>query len=144
MLRSMTAYVSTNQSYKGCIISCDIKSVNGKSLDINFKSNFILPKVELAIWIVEERLRLAVAVERPAEHTLQHAQPLAVVRSHGCAALGQQVRCAGRCGRAAKAHPKFSHHTAALSSALVAADANNILTAAAALDHRLVSGRHDE
>ena len=49
MLRSMTAYVSTNQSYKGCIISCDIKSVNGKSLDINFKSNFILPKVELAI-----------------------------------------------------------------------------------------------
>ena len=49
MLRSMTAYVSTNQSHKGCIISCDIKSVNGKSLDINFKSNFILPKVELAI-----------------------------------------------------------------------------------------------
>ena len=49
MLRSMTAYVSTNQSHKGCIISCDIKSVNGKSLDINFKSNFISPKVELAI-----------------------------------------------------------------------------------------------
>ena len=49
MLRSMTAYVSTNQSYKGCLISCDIKSVNGKSLEINFKSNFILPKTELII-----------------------------------------------------------------------------------------------
>ncbi len=47
MLRSMTAYVSTNHNYKGCSISCDIKSVNGKSLDINFKSNFILPEVEL-------------------------------------------------------------------------------------------------
>jgi len=47
MLRSMTAYVSTNHNYKGCLISCDIKSVNGKSLDINFKSNFILPEVEL-------------------------------------------------------------------------------------------------
>tara|TARA_B100000886_G_scaffold108468_1_gene72525 strand:- start:3169 stop:4005 length:837 start_codon:yes stop_codon:yes gene_type:complete len=43
----MTAYVSTNHNYKGCSISCDIKSVNGKSLDINFKSNFILPEVEL-------------------------------------------------------------------------------------------------
>jgi len=49
MLRSMTAYVSTNHIYKGCSVSCDIKSVNGKSLDINFKSNFILPKVELVI-----------------------------------------------------------------------------------------------
>ena len=49
MLRSMTAYVSTNHTHKGCSISCDIKSVNGKSLDINFKSNFILPKVELVI-----------------------------------------------------------------------------------------------
>ena len=49
MLRSMTAYVSTNHSYKGCLISCDIKSVNGKSLEINFKSNFILPKTELII-----------------------------------------------------------------------------------------------
>ena len=47
MLRSMTAYVSINNIYKGCSISCDIKSVNGKSLDINFKSNFILPEVEL-------------------------------------------------------------------------------------------------
>ena len=47
MLRSMTAYVSTNYNHKGCLISCDIKSVNGKSLDINFKSNFILPEVEL-------------------------------------------------------------------------------------------------
>ena len=49
MLRSMTAYVSTNHIYKGCSISCDIKSVNGKYLDINFKSNFILPEVELVI-----------------------------------------------------------------------------------------------
>ena len=49
MLRSMTAYVSTNLIHKGCSISCDIKSVNGKSLDINFKSNFILPEVELVI-----------------------------------------------------------------------------------------------
>ena len=47
MLRSMTAYVSTNHNYKGRSISCDIKSVNGKSLDISFKSNFILPEVEL-------------------------------------------------------------------------------------------------
>ena len=45
----MTAYVSTNHNHKGYSISCDIKSVNGKSLDINFKSNFILPKVELVI-----------------------------------------------------------------------------------------------
>jgi len=45
----MTAYVSTNHNYKGCSISCDIKSVNGKSLDINFKSNFILPEVELSL-----------------------------------------------------------------------------------------------
>ena len=48
MLRSMTAYVSTSHIY-GCSISCDIKSVNGKYLDINFKSNFILPEVELVI-----------------------------------------------------------------------------------------------
>ena len=45
----MTAYVSTNHTHKGCSISCDIKSVNGKSLDINFKSNFILPEIELVI-----------------------------------------------------------------------------------------------
>ena len=45
----MTAYVSTNYNHKGCSISCDIKSVNGKSLDINFKSNFILPEVELSL-----------------------------------------------------------------------------------------------
>ena len=49
MLRSMTAYVSTSHIYTGCSISCDIKSVNGKYLDINFKSNFILPEVELVI-----------------------------------------------------------------------------------------------
>ena len=49
MLRSMTAYVSTNHNHKGCSISCDVKSVNGKSLDINFKSNFILPEVELSL-----------------------------------------------------------------------------------------------
>ena len=49
MLRSMTAYVSNNHIYKGYSISCDIKSVNGKYLDINFKSNFILPEVELVI-----------------------------------------------------------------------------------------------
>ena len=49
MLRSMTAYVSTNHIYKGYSISCDIKSVNGKYLDINFKSNFILPEVELVL-----------------------------------------------------------------------------------------------
>ena len=49
MLRSMTAYVSINHIHKGCSISCDIKSVNGKSLDINFKSNCILPEVELVI-----------------------------------------------------------------------------------------------
>ena len=49
MLRSMTAYVSTNHIYKGYSISCDIKSVNGKYLDINFKSNFISPEVELVL-----------------------------------------------------------------------------------------------
>ncbi len=49
MLRSMTAYVSTNHNHKGYSISCDIKSINGRSLDINFKSNFILPEVELVI-----------------------------------------------------------------------------------------------
>ena len=49
MLRSMTAYVSINNIHKGCSISCDIKSVNGKYLDINFKSNFILPEVELVL-----------------------------------------------------------------------------------------------
>ena len=49
MLRSMTAYVSTNHNHKGYSISCNIKSVNGKSLDINFKSNFILSEVELVI-----------------------------------------------------------------------------------------------
>ena len=49
MLRSMTAYVSSSHIYNGCSISCDIKSVNGKYLDINFKSNFILPEVELVI-----------------------------------------------------------------------------------------------
>ena len=49
MLRSMTAYVSTNHNHKGYSITCDIKSVNGKSLDINFKSNFILPEVELSL-----------------------------------------------------------------------------------------------
>ena len=38
----------------------------------------------------------------------------------------------------------LSHHSAALSSAIVAADATNILNAAAALDHRLTSGRHGE
>ena len=45
----MTAYVSTNHNHKGYSISCDIKSVNGKFLDINFKSNFILPEVELSL-----------------------------------------------------------------------------------------------
>ena len=45
----MTAYVSTNHNHKGYSIYCDIKSVNGKSLDINFKSNFILPEVELSL-----------------------------------------------------------------------------------------------
>ena len=49
MLRSMTAYVSTNHIYKGYSISCDIKTVNGKYLDINFKSNFTLPEVELVL-----------------------------------------------------------------------------------------------
>ena len=49
MLRSMTAYVSTNHIHRGYSMSCDIKSVNGKSLDITFKSNFILPEVELVI-----------------------------------------------------------------------------------------------
>ena len=49
MLRSMTAYVSTNHIYKGYSISCDIRSVNGKYLDINFKSNFIVPEAELVI-----------------------------------------------------------------------------------------------
>ena len=45
----MTAYVSTNHNHKGYSISCDIKTINGRSLDINFKSNFILPEVELVI-----------------------------------------------------------------------------------------------
>jgi uncharacterized protein (TIGR00255 family) len=49
MLKSMTAYVSIGHVHKGCSVSCDIKSVNGKYLDINFKSNFILPKAELVI-----------------------------------------------------------------------------------------------
>ena len=49
MLRSMTAYVSTQLNQKGYLVSCDMKSVNGKSLDINFKSNFIEPKTELAL-----------------------------------------------------------------------------------------------
>ena len=49
MLRSMTAYVSTQLNQKGYSVSCDMKSVNGKSLDINFKSNFIEPKTELAL-----------------------------------------------------------------------------------------------
>ena len=38
----------------------------------------------------------------------------------------------------------LAHHSAALSSAIVAADATNVLNAAAALDHRLLSGRHGE
>ena len=38
----------------------------------------------------------------------------------------------------------LSHHTAALSSAVVAADATNVLSAAASLDHRLTSGRCGE
>ena len=38
----------------------------------------------------------------------------------------------------------LSHHSAALSSAIVAADATNVLNAATALDHRLLSGRHGE
>ena len=49
MLRSMTAYVSTQLNQKGYSVSCDMKSVNGKSLDINFKSNFIEPKTELVL-----------------------------------------------------------------------------------------------
>ena len=56
MLRSMTAYVSTNHNHKGYSISCDIKSVNGKSLDINFKSNFILPEVELLRDLVSKKV----------------------------------------------------------------------------------------
>ena len=35
-------------------------------------------------------------------------------------------------------------HTPPLSSTLVAAEATNVLCAAASLDHRLTSGRHDE
>ena len=43
------------------------------------------------------------------------------------------------------AHTHFlSHHTAALSSAIVAANTTNVLNAAASRDHRLVSGRHGE
>ena len=49
MLRSMTAYVSTQFNQKGYTVSCDMKSVNGKSLDVNFKSNFIEAKTELVL-----------------------------------------------------------------------------------------------
>ena len=49
MLRSMTAYVSSDHNHKGCLIFLDIKSVNGKSLDLNFRSNFVTPKMELAL-----------------------------------------------------------------------------------------------
>lgn len=45
----MTAYVSADYSYKGYVISCDIKSVNGKSLDVNLKSNFLNPKIDLEL-----------------------------------------------------------------------------------------------
>ena len=38
----------------------------------------------------------------------------------------------------------LTHHVAALSTALVAADAHNVLAAAAALDHRLATGRSGE
>jgi len=49
MLKSMTAYVSAVHNHKDFLISCDIKSVNGKTLDINLKSNFLKANTELAI-----------------------------------------------------------------------------------------------
>ena len=49
MLKSMTAYVSALHNHKDFLISCDVKSVNGKSLDINLKSNFLKANTELAI-----------------------------------------------------------------------------------------------
>ena len=58
MLRSMTAYVSTLFNYKGHQMSFEIKSVNGKYLDINFRSNFIEPKTELQLRdLVSKRMR---------------------------------------------------------------------------------------
>ena len=65
MLKSMTAYVSISHIHKGCPVSCDIKSVNGKSLDINFKSNFILPKAELAIRELISNLNKSSFNEKP-------------------------------------------------------------------------------
>ena len=49
MLRSMTAYVSANYNHKECKISCDIKSVNGKSLDVILKSNFLDGRMDLSL-----------------------------------------------------------------------------------------------
>ena len=49
MLKSMTAYVSAVYNHKDFLISCDVKSINGKSLDINLKSNFLKANTELAI-----------------------------------------------------------------------------------------------
>lgn len=49
MLRSMTAYVSANYNHKECKISCDIKSVNGKTLDVILKSNFLDGRMDLSL-----------------------------------------------------------------------------------------------
>ena len=45
----MTAYVSANYNHKECKISCDIKSVNGKSLDVILKSNFLDGRMDLSL-----------------------------------------------------------------------------------------------
>ena len=45
----MTAYVSANYNHKECKISCDIKSVNGKTLDVILKSNFLDGRMDLSL-----------------------------------------------------------------------------------------------
>ena len=49
MLRSMTAYASNNYSRNGYRISIDLKSVNGKSLEVSLKSNFLKPSTDLSL-----------------------------------------------------------------------------------------------
>ena len=49
MLRSMTGYASNNYSRNGYRISIDLKSVNGKSLEVSLKSNFLKPSTDLSL-----------------------------------------------------------------------------------------------
>lgn len=45
----MTAYASNNYSRNGYRISIDLKSVNGKSLEVSLKSNFLKPSTDLSL-----------------------------------------------------------------------------------------------